>query len=125
MLERLPHTPPVDRFSLEMYLDALVKKLNRSAGFVRNDRRARGLGTAMVRIRVSPDGTLRSFEVVEAADQQEEIAFVRSVVERAVPFSPFPPDIVRSARSLAMVICIQPGSGGGVGFSRVPAGRGC
>ncbi len=127
VLERLPNSPPVDPFSLEMYLDSLVKKLNRSAGFVRNDPRARGLKVASVEIRLNPNGSLKSFKVLNAADQQDEIAFVRSVVEQSVPFAPFPADIGRSAKSLAMVICIMPAnsSGGGFGFTRNPGARGC
>lgn len=127
VLERLPNSPPVDPFSLEMYLDSLVKKLNRSAGFVRNDPRARGLKVASVEIRLNPNGSLKSFKVLNAADQQDEIAFVRSVVEQSVPFAPFPADIGRSAKSLAMVICIMPAtsSGGRFGFTRNPGARGC
>ena len=127
VLERLPNSPPVDPFSLDMYLDALVRKLNRSAGFVRNDPRARGLKVASVEIRLNPNGSLKSFKVLNAADQQDEIAFVRSVVEQSVPFAPFPADIGRSAKSLAMVICIMPAnsSGGGFGFTRNPGARGC
>jgi hypothetical protein len=127
VLERLPNSPPVDPFSLEMYLDSLVRKLNRSAGFVRNDPRGRGLKVAAVEIRLNPNGSLKSFKVLNAADQQDQIAFVRSVVEQSVPFSPFPADIGKSAKSLAMVICIMPAnaSGGGFGFARNPGARGC
>jgi len=127
VLERVPNSPPVDPFSLEMYLDSLVRKLNRSAGFVRNDPRGRGLKVAAVEIRLNPNGSLKSFKVLNAADQQDQIAFVRSVVEQSVPFSPFPADIGKSAKSLAMVICIMPAnaSGGGFGFTRNPGARGC
>ena len=127
VLERLPNSPPVDPFSLEMYLDSLVRKLNRSAGFVRNDPRGRGLKVAAVEIRLNPNGSLKSFKVLNAADQQDQIAFVRSVVEQSVPFSPFPADIGKSAKSLAMVICIMPANagGGGFGFTRNPGARGC
>ncbi|MCX7174593.1 MAG: hypothetical protein NT159_11860 [Proteobacteria bacterium] len=113
LLERRPDGPPVDPFSLEMYLDGLVRKLNRSADFVKNDPRSRGLRVAKVRIRFNPNGSLRSFQVLNAADQQEEIAYVKSVVDQAVPFSPFPADILRSAQSLAMDICILPANTGG------------
>jgi len=127
VLERLPNSAPVDPFSLEMYLDSLVRKLNRSAGFVRNDPRGRGLKVASLEIRLNPNGSLKSFKVLNAADQQDEIAFVKSVVEQSVPFSPFPADIGKSAKSLAMVICIMPAnsSGGGFGFTRNSGGRGC
>ncbi|MDD2987658.1 MAG: hypothetical protein PHI64_01735 [Zoogloea sp.] len=127
LIERIPDSPPVDPFSLEFYMDALVKKLNRSASFVKNDPRARGMHSAAVEVRLNPDGSLKSFKVVNAGDQQEEIAFVKSVVERAVPFAAFPPDIGRSARSLALMICIQPtGLGGdGFGFTRRPEGSRC
>ena len=127
ILERLPNSEPPDPFSLEMYLDALVRKLNRSAGFVRNDPRTRGLKNAAVRVRLNPDGSLQSFRILNAGDQQEQIAFVRSVVERSVPFAPFPADLRRSARALNMTICIQPAQsgGGGFGFSRIPDGKGC
>lgn len=127
LVERIPNSPPVDPFSLEFYMDALVKKLNRSAAFVKNDPRTRGIRNASIEVRLNPDGSLKSFKVVNAGDQQDEIAFVKSVVERAVPFSSFPPDIVKSAKSLALMICIQPPSlgGGSFGFSRRPDGSGC
>jgi hypothetical protein len=127
MLERLPNSPPVDPFSLEMYLDGLIKKLNRSAAFVKNDPRSRGMKTATVLVSLNPNGSLQSFKVLNAADQQDEIAFIKSVVERALPFPAFPPDIQQSARSLTMTICILPASssGGGFGFTRTPDGRRC
>lgn len=126
-LELRPNEAPPDPFSLEMYVDALIKRLNRSAGFVRNDPRSKGIHPASVQFRLNPDGTLKSFEVVNAGDQTEEIAFIKSVIEKSIPFSPFPADINKSARSLAMKICIQPGSSGqgGFGFSRGRGGRGC
>lgn len=126
-LERLPNSPPVDPFSLELYLDALVKKLNRSAAFVPNDPRAKGARNALVRIKLNSDGSLRSFQVLNAADQQDEIAFIRAVVERAVPFASFPADLQKSARSLGMLICIRPAnsSSTGSGFSRNTSGGSC
>jgi hypothetical protein len=124
-LEPRPGAQPADPFSLELYLDALVRRLNRSAAFVRNDPRSKGVRPAAVQFRLNPDGRLKSFTVLNAGDQAEEIAFIRSVVERSVPFSPFPPDIDRAARSLGVVICIQPGRGdGGFGFARSD-GRAC
>lgn len=126
MLERRPNSPPVDPFSLEMYLDSLVRKLNRSAGYVRNEPRTKGLKSALVRVQLNPDGSMRNFKVVNAGDQLPEIAYIKSVVEQAVPFAPFPADILRSAKSLTMMICIQPPSmSGGFGFSRVPEGSRC
>lgn len=127
ILELLPNAQPVDPFSLEMYLDALVRKLNRSAGFVRNDPRSLGVKKASVQVKLNPDGTLNNFRIVNAGDQKDQIAFIKSVVEQAVPFAPFPGDLRRSASALNMVICIQPagGSAGGFGFSRLPEGSGC
>jgi len=127
ILELLPNAQPVDPFSLEMYLDALVRKLNRSAGFVRNDPRSQGIKKASVQVKLNPDGTLNNFRIVNAGDQQDRIAFIKAVVAQAVPFAPFPGDLRRSASALSMVICIQPagGSGGGFGFSRLPEGSGC
>ncbi|MDD5298661.1 MAG: hypothetical protein PHU46_17300 [Rhodocyclaceae bacterium] len=125
-LERLPNSPPVDPFGLEMYLDALVKKLNRSSAFVKDQRKKQGFKNASVRIRLNPDGSLESLKVLNMGDQQDEIEYVKAVVRQAVPFSAFPSDLKRSAGALSMLICIQPGgSGGGMGFSRMPAGKGC
>lgn len=125
MLERRPDTPPPDPFSLDLYLDGIVRRLNRSAAFVRNDPRSRGVKPAAVQFRINPNGSLKSFAVLNAGDQQEEIAFIRSVVERSIPFAAFPPDIDRAARSLGVTICIQPSHAGGFGFSRLPDGRAC
>jgi hypothetical protein len=127
LVERLPDSPPPDPFSLEMYLDSLVKKLNKSAAFVRNDPRQMGIKQASVVIRLNPDGSLKSFEVLNAGDQKDNIAFIRSVVERAIPFASFPSDLRKSAKSLGLLICIEPPSlsGGDIGFSRREDGRGC
>lgn len=127
MVERLPGSPPVDSFSLEMYMDGLVSKLNRSAAFVKNDLRGRGRLIATVLVKVNPDGSLQSYKVLNAGDQQDEIAYTKSVVERALPFAAFPADIKKSVASLAMVICIFPAGsdGGGFGFTRTAPGRRC
>ncbi len=125
MLDRRPNSPPPEPFSLDLYVDGVVKRLNRSAAFVRNDPRSRGVRTAAVQFRINPNGSLKSFTVLNAGDQQEEIAFIKSVVERAIPFAAFPPDIDRAARSLGVTICIQPGRGGGFGFTRMADGRPC
>lgn len=124
VVEARPYAPPVNPFSLEMYMDGLVRRLNQSAGLVGNGPRRTGLRPASVLFRLNPDGSLKSFKVLNAGDQDEEIAFVRSVVERAVPFLPFPPDIDRAARSLGVTICIRPGWGSDAGgFSRMSDGR--
>lgn len=125
MLERLPNTPPPAPFSLDFYVDGVVKRLNRSAAFVRNDPRSKGVRMASVHFRISPDGSLKSFAVLNAGDQQDEIAFIKSVVERAIPFAAFPPDIARAARSLGITICISPEVGGGFGFARMADDRPC
>ena len=126
ILERIPNAPPVEPFSLEMYLDALVKKLNRSAGFVANDPRRQGIRRASVQVTLNPDGSMRQFRIVNAGDQQPQIDYIRAVVERAVPFAAFPSDLKRSASGLTMTICIEPGGGdGGLGFSRMPEGKRC
>lgn len=126
-LELRPNTAPPDPFSLEMYLDGLVKRLNRSAAFVKNDPRNKGVRAAAVEFKLNPDGTMKFFKVVNEGDQAEEIAFVKSVVERSIPFSPFPEDINKAARGLTMRICILPprAGEGGFGFSRSGPGRGC
>lgn len=120
MLDLRPDAPPPDQFSLEMYLEGLLKRLNRSAAFVKNDPRAKGMRPASIEFKINPDGSMKSFKVVNAGDQADEIAFVKAVVERSIPFSPFPADLDRAARSLTMRICINPvGSGeGGFGFTR-------
>ena len=117
-IERRPNSPDPDPFSLELYFEGLLKNLNRSSAYVKNNPRNRGVGIAAVQFRVNPDGTLKSFVVLNAADQAGEIAFIKAVVERATPFSPFPPDLNRAALSMAVRICIMPSRGGGFGFSK-------
>lgn len=126
-IERVPNGPPPDPFSLEMYMDAVVKKLNRSAAFVKNDPRSKGVRTALVRVRLYPSGSLRSFDILNAADQHDEIAFVKSVVERAVPFAAFPADLRQSVLSLGVLICIRPSTvgDGAFRFSRNQNIQGC
>ncbi len=123
LLELRPNGPPANPFSLEFYLDGLVRRLNRSAGFVNAERRHKGVHTAAVQFRLNPDGSLKSFVVLNAADQADEIAFIKAVIERSVPFSPFPPDIDKAARSLGVTICIRPGRDSEPGFTRMQGGR--
>jgi hypothetical protein len=127
VVERKPDSPDIDTLSLDLYLDSLVKKLNRGAAFVKNDPRTRGIQTASVLVRIAPDGSLASFRVLRAGDQQQEIDFTRAVVQQAAPFAAFPPDIKRSANSLAMLICILPpkSEGGAFGFTRMSSGHAC
>lgn len=113
-------------FSLEMYFDAFVRKMNRSAAFVRNDPRTRGSRKALVEISLNPDGSLKSYRVLRSGDQDAEIAYIKSVIDRASPFSAFPPDIRKSRDSLSIMMCIYPaGEGGGGGFSRSFGGQDC
>ena len=109
----------IEPYSLEMYFDALVKKLNRSAAFVKNDPRRPGSRKALVQIALNADGSLKSYRVLRSGDQAAEIAYIRSVVERASPFSAFPRDIRKVSDSLSILMCILPArSGEGGGFSR-------
>ena len=113
--------------SMELYFEAFVQKLNRSAAFVSNDRRERGADVAVVQVQLNADGTLRRYRILSAADQQSEIDYVRRVVERAAPFAAFPPEIRRNNDSLSFEICILPAraSASGGGFSRTFGGRDC
>ncbi len=116
----------VDPFSLEMYFDAFVRKLNRSAAFVKNDPRARGSRKALVEISLNKDGTLRSYRVLRSGDQEAEIAYIKSVVDRAAPFSAFPPDISSGREVMSVLMCIYPArAGGGSGFSRSFGAQDC
>jgi hypothetical protein len=116
----------VEPFSLEMYFDAFVRKLNRSAAFVKNEQRTRGLRKALVRIALNADGSLKSYRVLRSGDQVAEIAYIKSVVDRAAPFSAFPPDIRKTTDSLSILMCIYPAHDGeGGGFSRSFGGQDC
>ena len=117
---------PVDRYSLEMYWDGFLRKLNRSAAFVENERRARGQRKALVEISLNSDGSLKDYRVLYAADQGAEIAYIKRVVERATPFSAFPPDIRKERDSMSIRMCVYPaGEGEGGGFSRSWGSQGC
>ena len=116
----------VEPFSLEMYFDAFVRKLNRSAAFVKNDPRASGSRKALVEISLNPDGSLSGYRVLRSGDQAAEIAYIKSVIDRASPFSAFPPDISNVRNSLTIRMCIFPArAGGGSGFSRSFGGEDC
>jgi len=109
----------VEPFSLQMYFDAFVRKLNQSSAFVKNDPRARGSRKALVQIILKPDGTLKSYRVIRAADQQAQIAYIKQVIDLASPFSAFPQDIRRAMESFSVLICIYPPrEGEGGGFTR-------
>ena len=108
-----------DAFSMEMYFDAFLNKLNRSAAFVKKETRKSGYRKALVQILLNPNGTLKSYEVLRSGDQEIEIAYIKSVVDRAAPFSAFPRDIAGAAQVLSVLICITPSSSDGTGsFSR-------
>ncbi len=115
----------VEPFSLEMYFDAFVRKLNRSAAFVKNDRRAHGSRKALVEISLNSDGSLKNYRVLRSADQETEIAYIKQVIDRAAPFSAFPPDLRKAGAALSIRMCIFPGQAGGGGFSRSFGDRDC
>ena len=116
----------IDPFSLEWYFNSFITKLNRSARFVPREPRQKGQRPAEVEIIINRDGSLREYRVVRAADRQMEVDYIRAVVERAVPFSAFPPDISKKTDVLSLTICIQPPgeAGGGAGFTRT-SGKKC
>ncbi|MFZ4535318.1 hypothetical protein [Propionivibrio sp.] len=116
----------IEPFSLEMYFDAFVRKLNRSAAFVKNDPRVRGSRKALVQITLNSDGSLKGYRVVRSGDQEAEIAYIKSVLDRASPFAAFPPDIRNVSDSLLILMCIYPAhAGGGSGFSRIFGAQEC
>ena len=117
----------VEPFSLQMYFDAFIKKLNRSAAFVKNDPVSHGLHTALVRITLNPNGTLQSYRVLRSGDQEKQIAYIKQVIDIAAPFAPFPDDIRRAMGGFSVLICIHPareGEGGG-SFLRSADGSEC
>ena len=114
-----PARNTLSAFSLEMYFDAFLVKLNRSAAFVKKETRKSGYRKALVQILLRPDGTLKSYQVLRSGDQEIEIAYIKSVVDRATPFSAFPRDIAGVAEVLSIYICITPSGSDGTGsFSR-------
>ena len=116
----------IEPYSLAMYFDAFIRKLNRSAAFVKNEKRASGSHKALVEIALNADGSLKSYRVLRSGDQAAEIAYIKSVVERASPFSAFPPDIRRAVDSLSINMCIRPADdGSGGGFSRSYGDQDC
>lgn len=117
---QVPQGNGVDPYSLELYFEALIRKMNRSAAFVVNDpHRRRGSRKALVEISLNADGTLRDYRVLRSGDQSEEIAYIKSVLDRASPFSAFPRDIRRAGETLSILMCILPArSGGSGGFAR-------
>lgn len=125
IVEQAARQKSIEPFSMTMYFDAFIRKLNRSAAFVKNEPRSKGRGKALVQISLNPDGSLKSFRVLRADDQQSEIAYIKSVIDRAVPFSAFPPDIRNATDSLQILMCILPSQGGGGGFSRTVSGQDC
>ncbi|HUW36825.1 MAG TPA: hypothetical protein VMV91_05785 [Rhodocyclaceae bacterium] len=109
----------VEPLSVELYFDAFIGKLNRSAAFVRNAPTARGFHKALVQITLNADGSLQRYRVLRAADQEAEIAYIKRVLDRASPFSAFPPDIRKARDTLSILMCIYPAQAGRYGgFSR-------
>ena len=118
----------VEPLSLELYFEALFRKLNSSAAMVQRKTRDTGSQVAVVRVALNPNGSVKSFTILQTADQQAEIAYIKSVVERAAPFPVFPPDIRSATDALILQICIQPkgvGAGNGAQFTRMSRGQSC
>lgn len=121
LVERRPNAPPPDPFSMDLYFDGVIRQLNRQAAFVKKEGKQQGQRKAMVAFRLNPDGSLKSFNILDPGDQGDEIAHIRAIIERAVPFAAFPPDLGRSARSVGLVVCINPRAAttGNGGFQRL------
>ena len=117
----------VEPFSLQMYFDAFIRKMNQSAAFVKRETTTHGSHKALVQVILNPDGSLKSYRVIRASDQKAEIAYIKSVVDLAAPFSAFPSDIRNGMDSFAVLLCIFPGRAGeaGGGFSRSFGGQDC
>lgn len=116
----------IEPLSLQWYFDSFITKLNRSSRFVERKPPSRGQRAAEVQIVINRDGSLRDYRVVQAADRQIEVDYIRAVAERAAPFAAFPKDIGSKTDKLVLTICIQPpGDGGsGFGFTRT-SGKNC
>lgn len=118
----------IEPLSLELYFEALFRKLNRSAAMVKNDAHDTGKQIAEVRVTLNPNGSVKSFTILNSADQQAEIAYIKSVVDRAAPFPMFPADIRSATDKLILQICIHPerfGGGNGAQFTRMSRGQSC
>lgn len=117
----------VEPYTLDMYFDALFRKMNRSAAMVPNEGHAKGRHVAAVRIVLGPDGSVKNFRILWAADQQGEIDYIKAVVDQAAPFPIFPSDIRNATDSIVLQVCILPGryADGGATFSRMSRGQGC
>ncbi|MEK6663796.1 MAG: hypothetical protein AABY73_08010 [Pseudomonadota bacterium] len=118
----------IEPLSLELYFEALFRKLNRSATMVQRNAYKAGSQVAEVRVTLNPNGSVKSFTILHSADQQAEIAYIKSVVERAAPFPVFPADIRSATDKLILQICIQPsrfGEGTGAQFTRMSRGQSC
>lgn len=115
----------VEPLSLQWYFDSFITKLNRSARFVKREPGAKGQRKALVEIIINRDGSLREYRILRAADQQAEISYIQAVVDRAVPFAAFPPDIKQKTDTLSLRICIHPPdeAGSGFGFTRTGGGN--
>lgn len=125
ILELKPNAPPPDPMAAEMYIEGIIRQLNRHAAFVKKPGKERGKAKAMVTFRLNPDGSLKAFKVDDPGDQGEEIEFIRAIVERAAPFARFPADLGRSVSSVGLVVCINPrgGESGKEGFQRLRGNR--
>lgn len=121
------NTEIVEPFSVQMYFDAFIRKMNRSAAFIKREPGSKGSRKALVQVILNPDGSLRSYRVIRASDQQAEIAYIKRVVNLAAPFSAFPPDIRSAMDSFSVLLCIFPGREGEDGgrFSRSFSGQDC
>jgi hypothetical protein len=116
-----------DRFSFDLYFDAFVRKLNRTAVSVKEQEpKTGGFRKALVRIALNPNGTMKAYQILRAADQKEQIAHIKRILDAAAPFAPFPADIRTASNSLSILMCITPGNGNDAsGFSRSSSAQDC
>jgi hypothetical protein len=125
--EQATSSRAVEPFSLQMYFDAFIRKLNQSAAFIKDDPSSRGIHKALVKITLNPNGTLKSYRILRVGDQQKQIAYIKRVIDLASPFSPFPADIRDAMGAFSVFICIYPAREGesGGSFLRSSGGAEC
>jgi hypothetical protein len=103
----VPNGPPIDRGDLQTYLGALKIKLHKNAGRIPHPD-SNGSRTAAVRLTLRSDGTVKSLNVLDEADQKDEVAFTVRLLELSAPYAPFPPSLAASIQALAITFCVKP-----------------
>ncbi len=89
------------------YQDAVASLLARSKRYPERAIKRRITGEATIRIELSPDGSLSNFQILRSTESTILDEELRAMVDRALPFPPFPSDLQRTSLTLVIPVAFR------------------